>query len=123
MYNTKLGQIGENIATEYLRKNDFLIVDRNFYAKGGEIDIVAFDPHSSELVFVEVKCRTSEDWAYLDETLSWTKIQRIRKVIESYLELYCYGGFDWRIDHIAIKLTKKHQIQELKYFPFVNAEF
>ena len=37
----KIGEIGENVAVKFLMKHDFLILDRNYTKKWGEIDIVA----------------------------------------------------------------------------------
>jgi len=47
------GSIGEEIARNYLTKIGFTILDANFHARAGEIDIVARE--GEELVFVEVK--------------------------------------------------------------------
>ena len=51
------GKIGEDLATKYLENLGYTIVERNFVAKQGEIDIIAKD--KQELVFVEVKTRTN----------------------------------------------------------------
>ena len=51
----ELGNIGEQIAAEYLENNNYQIIKRNFYCKNGEIDIIAKD--NNEFVFVEVKTR------------------------------------------------------------------
>ena len=57
MYKShELGKNGEEIATEFLRKKGYKILERNFEASQGEIDIIAKD--DKELVFVEVKTRT-----------------------------------------------------------------
>ena len=55
MIKKKLGNLGEQIATEYLEKKNCKIIERNFYCKQGEIDIIAKD--KNEIVFVEVKTR------------------------------------------------------------------
>ena len=42
MYKAHIvGKTGEDIATEYLLKNGYNIIERNFYCKIGEIDIIA----------------------------------------------------------------------------------
>ena len=48
----EFGNTGEDIATEYLEKQGYIILERNFYCKQGEIDIIAKD--KNEVVFVEV---------------------------------------------------------------------
>ena len=52
----EFGNTGEDIATEYLEKQGYIILERNFYCKQGEIDIIAKD--KNEVVFVEVKSRS-----------------------------------------------------------------
>ena len=53
------GTWGEDVAAEHLRRSGFQIVDRNTCPAAKdrrlEIDIVAWDPKSDAMVFVEVK--------------------------------------------------------------------
>ena len=53
------GKIGENFAAEYLIKNGYEIIRRNYYCKGGEIDIIAQD--EKYMLFVEVKSFVGEN--------------------------------------------------------------
>ncbi len=53
----KIGQIGEDCACEYLRKEGYKIIDRNYNRKWGELDIVA--KKGKKLHFVEVKAVSS----------------------------------------------------------------
>ena len=47
----KIGQIGENVASKYLVKHGFSIVERNYTKKWGEIDIVARKEKRIHLIF------------------------------------------------------------------------
>ena len=55
-HNTRLGQIGESAACEYLMKNGHIILERNFRCEHGEIDIISLD--GDRTVFTEVKTRS-----------------------------------------------------------------
>ncbi len=55
--NTAKGRRGETIACDYLLREGYTIIYRNYRAAHGEIDIVAAD--GQYLVFVEVKARKS----------------------------------------------------------------
>ena len=59
----KTGNIGEDIAVQYLRENGYVIKDRNVHLSHNELDIVAEDENF--IVFVEVKTRSykSDDCA------------------------------------------------------------
>lgn len=48
-----IGKIGENYACDYLRKEGFKVIDRNYLRKWGELDIVA--QKDKKIHFVEVK--------------------------------------------------------------------
>ena len=55
--NQTLGRFGEEKACNYLKKNNYKIIERNFRCRQGEIDIIAKDLSKNELVFIEVKTR------------------------------------------------------------------
>ena len=42
-FRKEIGNRGENLACKYLNKNNYKIIERNFYCKQGEIDIIALD--------------------------------------------------------------------------------
>ena len=59
-YNKVLGNCGEDAAVKYLKKNKYIVTERNFNVRGGEIDIIA--KKGGYVIFVEVKTRTSDDY-------------------------------------------------------------
>lgn len=79
----KLGDFGEDLTCEYLEKNGYKILNRNYSKTFGEIDIIA---RKGELIsFVEVKTRKSDSFAYAAEAVNFYKQQRIRKASQAYL--------------------------------------
>lgn len=91
------GVCGENKAVEYLVKNDYKILDRNFRIRGGEIDIIALK--ESTLVFVEVKSLPHGTIETLSYELGLVKQQKILKTAKYYLQNhrqynYAYIRFD-----------------------------
>lgn len=73
----KIGKIGEDIACKYLQKNKYIIIDRNFRCKQGEIDIIACDEKSRELVFIEVKTRSNTKYGRPSEAVRKLKKNHI----------------------------------------------
>ena len=57
MTTKEIGDFGEKAAEDYLVEMDYLILERNYRLKFGEIDIIA--AKDGGLVFVEVKTRKS----------------------------------------------------------------
>ncbi len=58
--HTILGRWGEEYAAEYLRDNGYLIRHRDWHLGKKDLDIVAYSPSRQEIVFVEVKTRSSD---------------------------------------------------------------
>ena len=103
----KLGKEGERLASNFLEKNNFSILDKNWHSgKYGEIDIIAKDNLSKELVFIEVKSRTtSTDEA--KELVTKKKQQQLYKLAKSYLYLGNLVDCTCRFDVIAVRINEK----------------
>ena len=83
MKSKKLGNIGEQIIVEYLKKNSYKILERNFYTRCGEIDIIAKD--KEEIVFVEVKTRSGVEFGQPSEAVNKIKQRHMRRAAQYYL--------------------------------------
>ena len=83
MIKKKLGNLGEEIAAEYLEKYDYKIIKRNFYCRQGEIDIIAKD--KEEVVFIEVKTRSSINFGQPSEAVNSVKQKHMIKAAQYYL--------------------------------------
>lgn len=83
MRNIEIGKIGEKKAIEYLESNGYKIIEKNFKVKFGEIDIIA--RKKREIIFIEVKTRTNDNFGYPEEAVNKTKLKKIEKVALFYL--------------------------------------
>ena len=95
--NKVLGQVGEEEAAAFLQRKGYVIAARNFRAKVGELDIIAWqDPQT--LVFVEVKTRTGLQYGAPAEAVNYYKRKNIIRTAQWYLmEKHikdCYCRFD-----------------------------
>lgn len=83
MEKTEIGRQGEEYAARYLARIGYRIVGNNYRAKRGEIDLVAVD--GEELVFVEVRFRSSIEFGTPAETVDWRKRRRLIGAARDYL--------------------------------------
>ena len=77
------GNTGENLATDYLEKQGYTILERNFYCKQGEIDIIAKD--KNEIVFIEVKSRSNKLFGIPSEAVTKQKIKHLFRTARYFL--------------------------------------
>ncbi len=83
MNNRKQGNDFESLAADYLKRQGFEILQKNFYCKMGEIDIVAKD--ESFLVFVEVKYRKTKSKGSAVEAVNFNKMRKICRCADVWL--------------------------------------
>lgn len=76
------GAFYEQLAADFLEAKGYQIVERNFYAPQGEIDLIARD--GACLVFVEVRYRTTLRGGHPLETVNAQKQKRIRSAARWY---------------------------------------
>ena len=100
MFNKQTGNYGEDLACEYLTKQGYKLLQRNFRIRGGEIDIVAMDGET--LVFVEVKARWSHEYGPPAESMTSWKIKYLVKTAQFYVLKIGWGNKEYRLDFISI---------------------
>lgn len=100
-----IGKIGEDVACNYLIKNKYKIIQRNFRCKTGEIDIIAKD--DSELIFIEVKTRTNRKYGEPLEAINIRKKRHIYKTANYYLYINNIEDNFIRFDVIEVYIKEK----------------
>lgn len=107
------GNAGERLSAAYLAQRGYIILERNFRCRGGEIDLIALD--GATLVFVEVKLRRTLVRGAPIEALTPIKQSRVRRAAQLYLS-YCGRMFPRiRFDVMCImKGSKNTDITHLK---------
>lgn len=95
---------GEQLASEFLTKKGYRIVDRNFRKGYGEIDIIAV--HEQTLVFVEVKTRTSTLFGTPLEAITYWKLKTLIKTAQLYKLLHPNLPDSMRIDAVSVILDQ-----------------
>ncbi len=102
--NISTGQQGEDMATRFLSTGGYRILERNFRCKGGEVDIVAFDPTEQSFVFIEVKTRRDLSYGVPQLAVTPFKQRQISKAALTWLSKNRKLDHNARFDVIAILL-------------------
>lgn len=109
----EIGKLGEDLASIYLKDKGYKIIERNFEARQGEIDIIAKD--KNELVFIEVKTRSNISYGKPAEAVNEIKQNHLIKTIEYYIYSRHLEDEFIRIDIIEIYLWKnKYRVNHIK---------
>ncbi|MBT5856124.1 YraN family protein [bacterium] len=96
------GNLGEAFAAKYLEGKGYRIIDRNFYAKGGELDIIA-KTNDGVWVFVEVKSYKSNSPIHPLEAITPLKQRRIIRTAQVYIATRIYKEVASRFDCVVIQ--------------------
>jgi len=115
--NKKRGDFGEAAVCDYIAKQGYKILARNYRKRVGEIDIIAID--KSEIVFIEVKTRKFGSMTDGGDSVNFTKQQKIIKTAKAFLkENPQYYNTNARFDVAQVTITTDEvpQLLELEYY-------
>lgn len=106
-----IGRLGEEIAKKYLLSKGYIILDRNYRTRLGEIDIVARDGKC--IVFVEVKARHGIKFGYPREAVHANKQLRIRNIASLYITNKRLWDNQMRFDVVEIIMKDNEEPQSV----------
>jgi len=106
-----LGRKGEEVAVDFLKKQGYRIIKRNYRCRAGEIDIVVKE--GSSLVFVEVKSRRSTHFGLPEEAVSYEKRRHLTRVALGYLTHHRIKETKCRFDVVSV-LMNDHGVKEIR---------
>lgn len=112
-----LGKLGEDLAADFLQKEGYEIVERNWMFQKAEIDIIA--KKESVLAIVEVKTRSSIDFGDPQDFVNPKKIKLLVKAVDEYVS-QTETDFTVRFDIIAVSkdatIYKIEHLEDAFYF-------
>lgn len=100
-----LGFKGEAIAKEFLVKKGYEILDENWVHGKAEVDLIAY--YNQQLIFVEVKTRSSSAFGLPEEFVSNAKQNLLATAAAEYIELMNHQR-DIRFDIIAVLFNQNN---------------
>ncbi len=96
----KLGERGEALAWNFLRKRGYELLEKNFRTRFGEMDVIAKKDDS--IVFIEVKTRRNERFGIPAEAVDWRKRQKLTRVAQAYLQAHGLENQAARFDVLSV---------------------
>ena len=114
----ELGAFGERLAVCHLQQRGFVILDRNWRCRYGELDVVAVDP-AGTAVFVEVKTRSGDGFGGLAYAVSPVKVRRLHRLAGLWLAGHPARFDAVRIDVIGVRVGPR-RVPEISHLAGVG---
>ena len=99
MNNREIGRQGEQIAENFLKQQGYIIVEKNFWCRYGEIDLIA--KINDYLSFIEVKLSSAHHSVAPEYKINRMKQEKMKKVAQYYLNFRDLQ-LDFRFDVVLI---------------------
>lgn len=113
-YNKSIGQLGEDIACNYLEKKGYKIIERNYMVGHKEIDIIA--KKQKYFIFIEVKTRTSKRYGTAVDAMTQQKALLVKRALQVYISKNKID-LDWvKLELVAIDLDNFSKTAKIKHY-------
>jgi putative endonuclease len=110
-----LGRAGEKMAADYLRRQGFRVLYKNFRSgRGGEIDLVCRDRREETLVFVEVKTRTTDAFGPPHAGVRRAQQDRIMRGAKEWLRMLNDPRVPYRFDVVEVLIKPSPQVNLIR---------
>jgi putative endonuclease len=96
----ELGRRGEQVAARWFEGAGYVVLDRNWRCRTGEIDLVLRRGRTT--VFAEVKTRTSVQFGHPFEAITPPKAARLRRLAVEWCNVHGPVEGTLRIDAVAV---------------------
>ena len=117
-YRKNIGALGEQIGLQYLQDLGYLVIDRNFTTHWGELDLVA--RKGKTIYFVEVKTKIGDAKGKPYESVTYRKLQNLKRSINLYLLKNDFKSFKLSLAVLSIQLNEDKSVKEIKFFDSVD---
>lgn len=106
-----LGKEYETQAAEYLCRNGYKILEKNYACRYGEIDLIGESPEKT-IAFIEVKARSSDAFGSAGMAVTKEKQQKIRRTARRYI---CEHRLAWERDYrFDVILFENHRLEHIE---------
>ena len=105
-----LGALGEELAIDFLKKNNYKILEKNWRLKKAEVDIIALK--NNTLAVIEVKTRSTDFFGNPEDFVSQKKIKLLVGAINEYI---VFRDLDVEVRFDIIAIIKKQGTFEINH--------
>jgi len=109
-----VGKIGEEMALSYLKEKGYQLLEKNFYCRWGEIDLIF--KKEDKIIFVEVKTRVGDKKGKPYEAVNFYKIKDLKRAINFYLLKKNYVQYKLSLEIVSVVLNSDLSLKEIKHF-------
>lgn len=102
--HNELGKKGEQLAVDFLLKNGYKIIERNYRFDKAEVDVIA--RKKDVLAIIEVKTRSTSNFGSPEEFVKPKQMQRLVKAVDEYVVVNDLD-VEVRFDIVAIVIENK----------------
>jgi len=110
--HNELGKIGEQLAADFLLRNGYTILARNFFYDKAEIDIIA-QKEKGVLAIIEVKTRNSD---FFGDPQSFVTPNKIKLLVKAANEYVISNDFDVEVQFDVIAVLKNQKMEKIEHF-------
>lgn len=96
----RLGERGEALGWNFLRQRGYMILEKNYRTRFGEVDVVA--QKEGFVIFLEVKTRKDNRFGLPAEAVDWRKRQKLSRAAQAYLQAHRLENSPARFDVLSV---------------------
>lgn len=124
MKNDEIGKIGEKKACTYLIEKGYKIIRKNFFARYGEIDIIATTKSEKTYVFIEVKTRTTDSYGTPEDAVTHSKLQKMKNAALLFMNKIeaDIDNLIIRFDMISVLFSKTKNEFKIKHYKNIQID-
>lgn len=111
MNKRSIGNIYEEKSCQILLEKNYIILERNYQNRYGEIDIIALK--DNEIVFIEVKYRKNKKYGYGYEAVDRKKLIKLFNLAQAYVQEKKYFNYILRFDCMSYLAEKLEWIENI----------
>ncbi len=112
----EIGQEGEKLALQWLKKQGYKVLERNWRTRSGEVDLIA--EKAKSLFFIEVKFRQNKSYGSAWETIHAAKQKRLVKASLNFLQKKQLFSSEIKMAALIIERNQENSLKfDFREFP------